>query len=44
MLLPDKDKGTISENVIDKMGDTVTITGQSYTTGGTNFLTVLSVK
>lgn len=44
VLLPDKDKGTISENVIDKMGDTVTISGQSYTTGGTNFLTVLSVK
>ena len=44
VLLPNKDKTALPDNVINKMGDTATITGKSYTTGGTAFLTVESVK
>ncbi len=44
VLLPNKDKTALPDTVINKMGDTTTITGQSYTTGGTTFLTVESVK
>jgi hypothetical protein len=44
VLLPNKDKTALPDNVINKMGDTTTITGKSYTTGGTTFLMVESVK
>ena len=44
VLLPSKDKTPLPENVVDKMGETVTVTGRSYTKGGSNFLTVESVK
>src|SRR5690348_11976880 len=39
VLLPNKDKTPLPDNVIEKMGDTVTVTGHSYTKGGSNFLT-----
>jgi hypothetical protein len=44
VLLPSKDKGKIPDNVIEKMGETATITGHVYTTGGESFLTISSVK
>ena len=44
VLLPNKDKGTIPDEIINKMGDTVTVTGKAYTAGGSEFLTIGSVK
>lgn len=44
VLLPPKDKGTLPQEAIDKMGRTATITGRIYTSGGTPFLTVESVQ
>ncbi len=44
VLLPNKDKGTIPDDVINKMGETTTITGKAYAAGGTSFLTIESVK
>ena len=44
VLLPDKDKTPLPDDVINKMGSTATITGKVYTTGGSSFLTVESVK
>lgn len=44
VLLPNKDKGTIPEEVINKMGETATITGKTYAAGGSSFLTIDSVK
>jgi hypothetical protein len=44
VLLPNKDKGALPDDVISKMGETVTITGQTYAAGGASFLTVESVK
>ncbi len=44
VLLPNKDKQPVPEAAVDKMGDTVTVTGHAYTKGGSNFLTVESVK
>jgi len=44
VLLPNKDEQPIPAEAIDKMGQTATITGHAYTKGGSNFLTVESVK
>jgi hypothetical protein len=44
VLLPNKDKGGLPKGVIDKMGRTATLTGKVYTVGGSQFLTVESIK
>jgi hypothetical protein len=44
VLLPNKDKTALPEEVMNKMAETVTITGHAQTKGGSNFLTVESVK
>ena len=44
ILLPTKDKTALPDDVINKMGETVTVTGHPYTKGGVAFLTVESVK
>ena len=44
VLLPNKDKTALPEEVVNKMGETVTVTGHVYAKGGSNFLTVESVK
>ena len=44
VLLPSKDKTALPDDVINRMGETVTITGHAETKGGSNFLTVESVK
>ena len=44
VLLPNKDKTALPDDVINKMGSTATITGKVHTTGGASFLTVESVK
>jgi hypothetical protein len=44
VLLPSKDKTALPDEVINKMAETVTITGRAQTKGGSNFLTVESVK
>jgi len=44
VLLPNKDKTALPEEVMNKMAETVTITGRVQTKGGSNFLTVESVK
>jgi hypothetical protein len=44
ILLPTKDKTALPDEVISKMGETVTVTGHPYTKGGVEFLTVESVK
>ncbi len=44
VLLPNKDRAGLPKGVIDKMGRKATITGKVYTTGGSQFLTVDSVK
>ena len=44
VLLPAKDKTALPDDVINKMADTVTVTGRTLTKGGSNFLTVESVK
>ena len=44
VLLPTKDKTALPDEVIGKMGETVTVTGHPYTKGGVAFLTVESVK
>jgi len=44
VLLPNKDKAGLPKEVIDKMGRTASVTGKAYTSGGSNFLTVESVK
>jgi hypothetical protein len=44
VLLPDKDKGTLPEGLIEKMGSVVSVTGMVYSTGGSQFLTVESFK
>jgi type 1 fimbria pilin len=44
ILLPTKDKTALPNAVIDKMGETVTVTGRAYNKGGVDFLTVESVK
>ena len=44
ILLPTKDKTALPDEVISKMGETVTVTGQQHAKGGVQFLTVESVK
>jgi len=44
VLLPNKDKTGLPKGVIDKCGRTATITGKVYTSGGSQFLTVESIK
>jgi hypothetical protein len=44
VLLPNKDKSGLPKGVMDKMGRTASITGRVFTTGGSNFLTVESIK
>ena len=44
VLLPNKDKTGLPKGVIDKLGRTASITGKAYTSGGSNFLTVESIK
>jgi hypothetical protein len=44
VLLPNKDKTGLPQGVIDKLGRTASITGKVYTSGGSNFLTVESIK
>jgi len=44
ILLPTKDKTALPDDVVSKMGETVTVTGHAYTKGGVAFLTVESVK
>ena len=44
VLLPNKDKTGLPKEVVDKSGRTASITGKAYTSGGSNFLTVESIK
>ncbi len=45
VLLPDKDKTSLPQSaILEKMGRQATITGKTYTAGGSNFLTVESIK
>lgn len=44
VLLPNKDKTPLPKGVIDKMAEKVTVTGKVYTTGGSQFLTIESIK
>ena len=44
VLLPNKDKTGLPGGVIDKMGRVASITGKVYSKGGSNFLTVESIK
>ena len=44
VLLPNKDKSPVPKEVIDKMGRQATVTGKVVTVGGSQFLTVNSVK
>jgi hypothetical protein len=44
VLLPNKDKSPLPSAVIDKMAKKVTITGKVYTSGGSQFLTIESIK
>ena len=44
VLLPPKNDSALPDTVISKMEDEVTVTGDAYTKGGVNYLTVKSVK
>ncbi len=44
VLLPNKDKAPLPKAVIDKMAKKVTITGKTYVSGGSQFLTIESIK
>jgi len=44
VLLPNKDKAPLPKAVIDKMAKKVTITGKVYLNGGSQFLTIESIK
>lgn len=44
VLLPPKDAESLPNDVISKMEEKVTITGDEYTKGGITYLTVKSVK
>jgi hypothetical protein len=44
VLLPSKDKQPLPDDLINKMGSEVTITGKVHTTGGSSFLAVESFK
>ncbi|MGH7880014.1 MAG: hypothetical protein ACREQD_11030 [Candidatus Binataceae bacterium] len=43
-LLPPKNDQSLPSDVLDKMEDEVTITGDQFSKGGVNYLTVKSVK
>ncbi len=44
VLLPNKDKSPLPKAVIDKMAKKVSITGKIYASGGSQFLTIESIK
>jgi hypothetical protein len=44
VLLPSKDRSPLPKAVIEKMAHKVTITGYGYTVGGSQFLTIESLK
>jgi len=44
VLLPNKDKSPLPDAVINKMGQTATVTGRVLASGGSQFLTVESVQ
>lgn len=44
VLLPAKNGESLPDSVTSKMGDTVTVKGNGYTNGGSQFLTVESVS
>ena len=44
VLLPNKDKAPLPKAVIDKVAKKVTISGKVYTSGGSQFLTIESIK
>jgi hypothetical protein len=44
VLLPNKDKSGLPKGVMDKIGRTATISGKVYANGGSQFLTVESIK
>jgi len=44
VLLPPKNAEALPDDVISKMEDEVTVTGDAYSKGGVNYLTVKSVK
>lgn len=44
VLLPNKDKESLPDGLINKMGSDVTVTGKVHATGGSTFLTVESFK
>jgi hypothetical protein len=44
VLLPNKDKSGLPKGVLDKIGRSATITGKVYASGGSQFLTVESIK
>ncbi len=44
VLLPPKNAQSLPQSVIEKMEEKVTVTGDEYSKGGMNFLTVKSVK
>jgi len=44
VLLPSKDDTPVPQEAINKMGETATITGRAYSSGGSQFLTVESVS
>jgi len=44
VLLPPKNGQALPDSVISKMEDEVTISGDSYSKGGVNYLTVKSIK
>jgi type 1 fimbria pilin len=45
VLLPNKDKTSLPQkDILEKMGRQATIVGKVYTSGGSNFLTIESIK
>jgi type 1 fimbria pilin len=44
VLLPNKDKSPLPKAVLDKMAQKVTITGKTFVNGGSQFLTIESIK
>ncbi|MBI5309039.1 MAG: hypothetical protein HZB37_12110 [Planctomycetes bacterium] len=44
VLLPNAPKSALPDEVIEKMAMKVTVTGKTYTSGGSQFLTIESIK
>jgi hypothetical protein len=45
VLLPNKDKTSLPQKaILEKMGRQAAVTGKAYSVGGSNFLTVESIK